>query len=391
VLIDSAVMTEKSQAPGSSWVCGVLLASGANVFFWSQFVSDLSFYKEERAAMCVDGRLMGESFLQSKVGVDDSQRHKGTVTMQCSFPVAVYPCYDDDIDAGAWDGKCRTLAVSPAFVDGEWPRRMEESGITCQSQNLPGSDQCSDRKWSCSSGTCDAYEKSIRLCAGKMRQEAYPCFTIKGEPGEGIREESSNFPIGWLIGGLVAVCCNLSCCFLLVRSFHEEDNCVQKTVASLCAVALCFGVMGAITFIVNAAVGDADNQGLVEKDYKDLAVPQGSALFGNNHTVIATEVPPPEGMHWAVVVAIGAGSIYGCLAIVGVCRYLFAQRGDFDQSACAKSSQVATVKEVEHVDYATHPPQKRTLDMIMIGGHSTKVMPPPDQNDPQILGYNNTV
>lgn len=321
-------------------LCGLVLVIGSNVALWFKFASDLRFHAEQIAAMCVDGRAMGEPLTQSRLGVDDSKRHKHSVTMQCSFPVAVYPCLDEIEDLDEWSGQCRSLAAVPAFPKDEWPRRMEEPGIGCFEGDL-GGDKCSDNAWSCSTGACSAYDKSIRLCAFKIRTEPYKCFVIDGRPEEGIREEASGFPIGWFMGALSCTFLSLGCLTFTMVRVSKEENCLQKTAIYVMSMIVFFGLCFAVGTIVNAAIGKEDAKGVSDYNYDDLAVTTGSELFGTNRTAVAAETPPPEGMHWAIVLLIVLGSVYGCLFLVCGCLYCFSRSDEV--VAPPKADQTPTV------------------------------------------------
>merc|ERR1719217_1897976 len=120
---------------------------------------------------------MDQDIMDARIGVDDSLRNKGMITMKCSFAVAVYPCHDEDIDPGDWDGRCRTLSESPMYAEGQWPRREDEPDVRCCERDCAGGSRCSREEWSCTGiGSCDAYDKSIRLCASRMKGP-YKCFT----------------------------------------------------------------------------------------------------------------------------------------------------------------------------------------------------------------------
>jgi len=317
--VDSVPMARDDKSMVGTVLCGLVLVITGNVFLWSQFATDLNFYTHQRPAKCVDGRPMGQSLMQSQLGVDDSERNKGVVTMQCSFPVAVYACFDQDIEEEEWNGECRTLANHPLYADGEWPRRVAEPGITCCERDCLNGNQCSDKEWSCSNGSCDAYEKSARICASLMNVQPYKCFAIEGRPNEGVREDASTFPVGFLIGGLAMSLCALACCCATVKSMAEEKDCLQKSLVLIMTVIACAVILIAIGAVVNAALGSADNQGLVERNYKDLAATTGTNGTGSNVTAVATEDPPPEGMHWALIVLIALGSVFGCLGLMICC------------------------------------------------------------------------
>jgi len=307
--------SDKSKIP--HLVCGLILVITGNVFLWHQFATDLNFYIHQRPAMCVEGRAMEESIEQSRLGVDDSQRNKGTVTMQCSFPVAVYPCLDEDVANEDWNGNCRTLAQVPQE---EWPRRQAEPGITCCERDCLA-DKCSAKAWSCSTGSCDAYEKSTRLCVPLMRIDPYPCFTIEGEPDEGVRDGASSFPVGLLVGAIVISLFALGCCCFTGWQMSEEENLMAKGLAFLCGVAVVIAFSLSLYAIVNAALGSADDKGVVETNYADLASSRGSA----NVTAVAIEAPPPAGLHWAMIVLIVLLSIYGLFCILGCCLWAFSK------------------------------------------------------------------
>lgn len=321
--------------------CGLILVIGGNVALWVKFASDLRFHAEQIAAMCVDGRAMGQSLTQSRLGVDDSKRNKNAVTMQCSFPVAVYPCLDEAVEVGEWSGQCRSLATVPAFKEDEWPRRVEEAGVKCCAGACIAGDKCSDNEWSCSTGACNAYDKSIRLCAHKMRREPYKCFVIDGEPEEGIREEPSSFPIGWLIGALFCTFFSMGCSLFTMTTVYKEENCLQKTGVYVISMIFFFGFCFVIGVIVNAAIGKEDAKGVSDHNYEDLAVTTGSESFGTNRTAVAAETPPPEGMHWAIVLLIVFGSIYGVLFLGFCCFFCFKKTREV--VAHSKSDQASTV------------------------------------------------
>lgn len=318
-----------------------------NFALWFHFAKDLKFYSEQQPATCVDGRVMNETVSHSRIGVDDSKRNKNSVTMECSFPVAVYICLDEAIEPEEWNGQCKNLAQTPSYNDHEWPRRNEEVGVNCCAGNCMGGDKCDDKKWSCSNGACNAYEKSARLCASKLRSEPYKCFTVQGQPEEGVRDEASSFPAGWLAGALLCtILATLPCIVFTFVTLSKEEDCMKKTAAFMMMSVICFGIMAAVGFAINAAMDVEDSKGVVDHDYKDLAETTGSAVFGTNKTTVIAETPPPEGMHWAIILLIVFGAIYAVLCLCAGCYAMMNMDipGFFITQKCSRKQEITADK-----------------------------------------------
>lgn len=357
-------MPDGGKSVVSTVICGLVIGVVLNCAFWAKFKSDLEFYREQRPAICVDGRRMGQGLIAATLGVDDKQRHKGMITMKCSFPVAVYPCYDEDIELGEWDGYCRTLSESVAFSEGSWPRRVEEDlDITCCERDCMGGDQCSASAWSCATGSCSAYDKSTRICAAKLRKDPYKCFTHADDPEAGVREDSAAFPAGWLIAGMLSAVALCGCVGFAGFAMLDEENCIGKTIMYILGCGIFMGAIWGVVAIIHAMQGPPDKKGIVESNYKDLA-----QATGINQTSVAAEAPPPEGMHWAIILLIVFGSICGVFVLMFICFFCI--------GFCKELGWSARAKAVDSMDQSAR-------DSRLSIGDSVSLSEDCDEHDPE--------
>jgi hypothetical protein len=261
---------------------------------------------------------MGEDVSKMRLKADDSKNNKGTITMRCSFPVAAYPC--NDPECNAWE-------PLPMYKDSEWPLRMEEAGVKCITHGF-GACHCDDNEcFECSSGKCDAYEKTLRTCINRANADPYSCF-IHPNGAEALIDYPG-WPWGFLVGAilctLVCLLCTVGACGLMA---NKQLNCAQ-ILATLIGVCCAVSVGVIISVVIGAITGDS-RTGVQSGNFTDFAV-ANDAGEGGTTFLVPEEVPPPPGLPaWAIVLIV-LGSIFGlaCLMICCVlCCTAFAERGN---------------------------------------------------------------
>eukprot|EP00438_Fugacium_kawagutii_P001828 Skav203531 [mRNA] locus=scaffold687:460507:461610:- [translate_table: standard] len=110
--------------------------------------------------------------------------------------------------------------------------REESTGVFCWGAlglYMWGSYPCEDPIWNCTTtGPCDGYEKSERLCTAKLHREAYPCFFDPDNVAAGIKKERYTYSI-WVglfcffLIGLSSICsCFLA--FFVRKAFYRNFN-----------------------------------------------------------------------------------------------------------------------------------------------------------------------
>lgn len=223
------------------------------ILCWAFFAQDIKFYSTQTAAICVDGRLLGQPLEagMDRVSVDDTKLlRKGEVReMRCAFQVAVYACRDEGLVISDWNGRCNRLESQPSFPPDGWPTRIDDNlqlfcrryknncdpySSKCDAYST--ADVCTQPCWDCEAGQCDAYENSTSRCKRDfLRQDPYPCYTIFNDAKAGVREVVAVFPAKLLIGGIVSslglIGLSACCCFEVKRYLtHEEARTVSSGV-----------------------------------------------------------------------------------------------------------------------------------------------------------------
>eukprot|EP00927_Polykrikos_kofoidii_P066694 TRINITY_DN62251_c0_g1_i1.p1 TRINITY_DN62251_c0_g1~~TRINITY_DN62251_c0_g1_i1.p1 ORF type:complete len:333 (+),score=24.17 TRINITY_DN62251_c0_g1_i1:82-1080(+) len=197
------------------------------------FMKKLHFGNNCVSGLCVDGRLRNEELRNATIGVDDSSVSKrNVITMQCVFPVHVYPCAHAGRDCS--DKPLRTR------------ERVESTGLSCDLSLVNHAHDCRYPNWYCETGKCTAYEKAKSLCASHfLKQQPYECWYVPGEALAGIRFEKPGFPFLWCLASILGVLSAGPCLWLWVKIWRVQYAKygiagVKRSFLSLAVIFCCF-------------------------------------------------------------------------------------------------------------------------------------------------------
>lgn len=263
--------------------CAVICSIGC-FFAWSVFVTEFTFADQQRRALCYDARAQDAPMASAMVWADDSDDDEGVVSMQCMIPVAAYVCFDDEglfVPSDLEGSSCpyRSELPSGGTSQEDWPVRFEDTHVVCHSHGL-GALPCDDNEgFDCADGSqCNAYEKTLRICMGKLRAAPYSCFTLEGHD---IEDEQMNFPLLLLFVAVVVTCClGCICCVVLDAFAKAEDPFASATsvVGILLFTALgSFAFWGLTTVIVQLMQDDEDDSVNRAATYADFAHDSGGS------------------------------------------------------------------------------------------------------------------
>lgn len=266
---------------------------------------------------------MDQPFPEAKFAVDDSDVSKNNVKMRCAFPVAIYPCNQITAEEHI---HCNIGPLPGTEPNSQWPAHVVYPDLQCVKPGewSIGGDYCDEKKWACSGvGSCDAYEKTHRLCASKLAMNPYFCYYAKFHPDLGIRRERSNFPSGWMAGGIIVAIVVLACWVLLIAQAckAEEPGAVMKSrCISFLGGAALFGIFRLFLYIGDKFLnlwgknGSADWKKTenMDKTLQDVMA-KGQA---GNFTLIP-ERALPEGWLWwhYVLLFLGIFIFCGCMVV----------------------------------------------------------------------------
>eukprot|EP00747_Dinoflagellata_sp_TGD_P187369 gnl/TRDRNA2_/TRDRNA2_44986_c0_seq1.p1 gnl/TRDRNA2_/TRDRNA2_44986_c0~~gnl/TRDRNA2_/TRDRNA2_44986_c0_seq1.p1 ORF type:complete len:355 (+),score=65.30 gnl/TRDRNA2_/TRDRNA2_44986_c0_seq1:80-1144(+) len=303
---------------GMLWLC------------WRNFAADLDFYNNQKPALCLDGRRDNDTVSAVKFKVDDTKIHKNVVTMRCFFPVAVYPCAEEG---------CSFSNEEPLL---EMPLMERDAGMDCVQPGAPnlfgGMGSCDDKDgFNCATGKCTGYEKAKRMCAGKIRLEKYPCWYAEDDIAAQVRDEEANWPVAWLIGGilvsLAVLCAVVACVAMIVADEDPGGTAAQCIAITLCNVVI-YGIIWAIVWALTQR-NKQKPRGQIDASYQEFTI----AEMGNR-TYVPPEEPPDE-MEWWEVVLIIFGTFLGAVCLFGCCLFCYALLCSPDEEA-QKSRGLAT-------------------------------------------------